>query len=318
MTNLFNELTAAGNLPKHVALLTVHGSRAYGTNTPESDTDVKGVCFAPLSTYLGFRGNFEQKEFKRDDLDCEGVVYEVRKFLKLAADSNPNICEVLWTDPSDHLFVSDLGQELLDRRGDFLSKKARFTFAGYAASQLKRIKSHRNWLLDPPKGRPQREDFGLAGDGAMTPSQLGAFKELENKGHEFSGDVVTVLQKEKAYHNALTHYKQYKNWEKSRNPKRAQQERDFGYDTKHAMHLVRLSRMCVEILEGKGVVVKRPDAEELNEIRNGLWSYERVVEHAENLDAKAGELYKTSSLPDTVDYDSLNEFCVNLVERYWL
>jgi len=44
-------------------------------------------------------------------------------------------------------------------------------------------------------------------------------------------------------------------------------EAKFGFDTKHAMHLIRLLRMAREILETGVVHVKRPDAEELSAIR---------------------------------------------------
>src|SRR5690606_38728560 len=56
---------------------------------------------------------------------------------------------------------SDIGKELLDIRESFLSKKARFTLAGYARSQLKRIHVHRKWLLQPIENKPERKDFGL-------------------------------------------------------------------------------------------------------------------------------------------------------------
>mgnify|MGYP001607055563 CR=1 FL=1 len=46
---------------------------------------------------------------------------------------------------------------------------------------------------------------------------------------------------------------------------------------KHAMHLVRLMRMCKEILITCEVVVKRPDREELLAIRNGAWSYYKLI-----------------------------------------
>ncbi len=41
--------------------LTKHGSQAYGTNTPTSDLDVRGVCIPPIKTHnLGLLNNFHQ------------------------------------------------------------------------------------------------------------------------------------------------------------------------------------------------------------------------------------------------------------------
>lgn len=306
-------------LTENTIFLTVHGSRCYGTNTPESDTDLKGICIPPKQFYLGLLDTkFEQAEFKVAEKDTEGVIYELRKFLILAANTNPNICEVLFTDPKDHLIVTPLGQRILDNKEKFITTRARFSFGGYARGQLHRIKSHRNWLLNPPKEAPKRSDFGLSDDEHMSVSELGAYKALEDKGVDLSVNAVNVLQKEKAFHNAATQFKQYKNWEKTRNAARAQLEADFGYDTKHGMHLVRLMRMCVEIMEGKGVLVDRTniDREDLMEVRNGQWTYEKLIEEADSLDAKATELVKTSTLKKDVDQQWLSDFTMELLEEF--
>lgn len=84
-------------------------------------------------------------------------------------------------------------------------------------------------------------------------------------------------------------HKQYWTWKKNRNEARGDLEEQFGYDTKHAMHLVRLLRMGVEALRDGEIVVKRPDAEELLSIRNGAWTYEEVVKYAESMDKEVRE-----------------------------
>ena len=53
---------------------------------------------------------------------------------------------------------------------------------------------------------------------------------------------------------------------------------------KHAMHLVRLLRMAEEALTGHGIIVKRPDAKELLDIRAGAWEYDDLVKWAEDKD----------------------------------
>lgn len=66
-------------------LLTKHGSQAYGTSTPESDLDVKGVAVAPRECYLGFLRRFEQAEFAKymvevdgKEMEVDAVVYDLR------------------------------------------------------------------------------------------------------------------------------------------------------------------------------------------------------------------------------------------------
>jgi len=94
----------------------------------------------------------------------------------------------------------------------------------------------------------------------------------------YDANFMEYLRKEKSYSQARTRYKQYQSWVKHRNPARAEIEARYGYDCKHAMHLVRLLRMGGEILETGAMQVYRPDREELLEIRNGSWTYERLVE----------------------------------------
>jgi hypothetical protein len=88
---------------------------------------------------------------------------------------------------------------------------------------------------------------------------------------------------------------------------RAASHKAWGYDTKDAMHLVRLMRMGVEILEGKGVLVRRHDADELQAIRNGEWELSEVLNHAEELKQKFRELEQTTTLQENPQYELANK-----------
>jgi predicted nucleotidyltransferase len=308
------------DIDKHTIYLTVHGSRAYGTNVATSDTDYKGVAIPPKEFLLGYAFAFDQKE----ELVSKGhphdkVVFDLQKFIKLAADCNPNIIEVLHTSSSDILKVTKLGERLLENRDLFISKKAKFTFSGYAHAQLKRIQTHRSWLLNPPGEKPTRSAFGLPEEGnkVVGGSTMGAFDELSAAGYSFGAEVMMGIQKEKKYATALQHWKQYMNWKDTRNVDRAELEAKHGFDTKHGMHLIRLMRMCNEILEGKGVLVKRPDADELREIRFGAWHFDKLIEEANKLEVKAEKLYETSTVvPNIPPVHKINDLCVGMIESY--
>lgn len=122
-------------LQANTIYLTKHGSIAYGTNTPDSDEDIRGICIPPKEYYFGFKNNFEQAQLKEPDV----VIFDIKKFLKLAANANPNCLEILFVDPGDIIFVSDLGKKILDNNHLFLSKKIKHTMMGYAAHNLKKI-----------------------------------------------------------------------------------------------------------------------------------------------------------------------------------
>lgn len=301
-------------------LRVVHGSYAYGTNVPTSDRDVKGVCIEPMSHRLGFLHSFEQFERAASKgHDTDEVIYALWKFAKLASDCNPNIIEVLHVDDSDVFEMDDFGAELRHHRYAFLSRKAKFTFSGYAHAQLKRIKTHRAWLLNPPVAPPTRKEFGLSEATKLTTSELGAFEASVAQGMdiELPKDVLTLFVKEKQYASAKMHFDQYVNWTKTRNPARSALEAKYGYDTKHGMHLLRLMRMCVEILKTGHVYVRRPDAAELLTVRNGGWEYDRLIEEAERLQALCDELYETSMLQHEPDRAFLDNLIVDMTLRYY-
>ena len=158
-----HQIPYSGNLewlvPRTI-LYVVSGSRAYGTSRPDSDYDYKGVAVPPKSYRDGFLQHFEQAEFKIPP-DGEATIFGIQKFFALAADCNPNVLEALWTADEDVLLCTPAGEKLRSIRKAFLSRKAVHRFRGYAMSQLKRIETHRRWLLNPADHQPTRKEFGL-------------------------------------------------------------------------------------------------------------------------------------------------------------
>jgi len=299
-------------LPERTIFVGVHGSQAYGTSTPESDIDVKGLCIAPKEYYLGYTKTFEQAEGK-DPYDM--VIYSLPKFMNLASACNPNIIEILNIDPEDWVVESTLFRKLWESRDLFLSKKARFTFSGYATAQLKRIKTHRSWLLLPPTHRPTRAEFGLPEQQKLSQSEIGAVQKLIEENVPVDISVMQLFQMEMKYQSAKRSWEQYENWKKERNEKRAVLEANFGYDTKHAMHLVRLLLMAEEILLTGKVLVKRPDATFLKEIRQGKMSYDELIEWAEKQESRIVAAHLTSTLPEEPNRQKLEQLCQELTEE---
>jgi len=280
------------DIKKQTILLVISGSRAYGMDTPESDVDVKGVAVAPKEYYLGFLNNFEQadkashmtcfydaltdeEKKKADEGEFEGSIYDIQKFFKLASNANPNILDVLFCRDEDIRVVTPAGKMIRDNRDLFLSKKVKFTFSGYAMSQLKRIKTHRRWLLEPMKQAPTRSEFGLPEHKKLLRSdQLEAaesvikkkldeweidFGDMDDAGKIYIQDqisnylseinvtsddkyiaaakavglddnLIEFVLREREYKTKMRNWKQYQEWKRSRNPKRAALEEKHGYD----------------------------------------------------------------------------------------
>jgi len=235
---------------------TVAGSHLYGTAVETSDRDERGVFLVPRDVWVGLERGHEQFEDKTNDR----VLYEFRKFLKLCLDCNPNMVELLFVPESMWLHSTPTWEYVVSHRKMFLSTKARHTFSGYAHSQLKRLKNHREWL---------------------------------------NGKVPTNPDELKAWNL----------WKANRNPKRFALEEKFGYDTKHAMHLFRLMDEGKELLLTGHMTLPRPNAELLVRVRNGLWTYEEMMERVEEFDKMFDEWEKKSVLPHTPDREGVNKLC---------
>ncbi|MFK7985801.1 MAG: nucleotidyltransferase domain-containing protein [Sandaracinaceae bacterium] len=291
---------------------TLHGSRAYGLAREGSDTDLKGVIVGPRAWYFGLEPGPEQVE-----LSADHVRWELRKLLRLAAASNPTVIEVLFADDADHVTVTPAGERLLAARDGMLSLKVADTFGGYAHGQLARIQRHRRWLLEPPAAPPTRAQFDLPERATLPKDQLGAATRMLETGEldeaELPTGFLARLANERRFRAAQKEWGQFVGWQKHRNAKRAALEAQHGYDTKHAMHLVRLGRMAVEILEHGEVRVRRDDREELLAIRDGAWSYDTLMEHAEALRQQREQAKRTSSLPKAPDAGRLDALCQQLI-----
>ncbi len=371
-------------LERHTIFMTLAGSTAHGTAREGSDVDLRGVCVAPLRQRLSLFGSFEQYEgpvpdglgvlvmprlvahaTARRSLDTkvEAVVFDAAKFVRLCASANPNALEILFADERDWVLETPAWRRLHDERHRFLTKKVQQTFLGYAMAQLKKIKTHRSWLLTPPLRKPVREDWGLPATFSMLSAddqnrieqsiaeklrtygideldmpksariaieeRLNAFcrdvlsaseGELEERMRAVAThalnlpvNVVAALNAERKYRAATKQWDSYETWKRQRNPARAELEREHGYDTKHAMHLVRLMRTGLEILERGELAVRRPDAAELIAIRDGALSFDELLATAARLEEAMKVAATRATLPDDVDHGHADRLAVELM-----
>jgi uncharacterized protein len=323
-------------LEKSIIFECIAGSHAYGLNTPESDTDYRGICIPPIDYWFGLF-SFEQHEAKAPN---DRVIFNIIKFLNLAVDNNPNIIELFFMPDDCIVLTTKSWDKLAEHRNEFLSKKVRHSYGGYAFSQIKRVKTHREWLLNPPTHQPTREEFGLPQHQKMSADYMGAIESLmklefgihqndidadkdlvlKNVPSDFiPADIMGLYEKERAYRNAKKRWEQYQNWVKTRNPKRADLERKFGYDTKHMSHTFRLLIQGEEILS-KGTLstrLSKENQEFCRAIKLGAYSYDELIEKADTLmGERFDSLYLTSTLPSSVDMKKVSDLAIEIVEEY--
>jgi hypothetical protein len=133
-----------------------------------------------------------------------------------------------------------------------------------------------------------------------------------------NGTIIGILFfDEPSYQHAKSNYDKFWEWKLNRNSSRSALEEQFGYDTKHAMHLVRLLRMGHEALTEGVIRVRRPDAQELLSIRAGAWTYEQVVEYAEHMNAEVDKALKTSQLRKDVDLIQVTKLIMDVQNSVW-
>jgi predicted nucleotidyltransferase len=140
-------------LPDGIILAGYRGSKAHNTwvapTDPNSvdDIDIMAIFVPPLNYYFGLAGmSKRQRGTKEKMLELNGVTwdsvsYELKKYVHLLLNSNPNVLSLLWIRENLYFKVTEIGQELIDNRDIFVSKQAYNSFVGYANSQLKRMEN---------------------------------------------------------------------------------------------------------------------------------------------------------------------------------
>ncbi|SMP23760.1 Predicted nucleotidyltransferase [Chryseobacterium profundimaris] len=131
----------------------ISGSRAFGLATENSDTDIRGIYYAPKEDFFGLN-YIPQISNETNDI----TYYEIGRFVELLQKNNPNILEIL-SSPEDCIQHKNTLMDLL-KPEDFLSKLCKDTFAGYAISQIKKAKGLNKKILNPiEKERKSILDF---------------------------------------------------------------------------------------------------------------------------------------------------------------
>ena len=138
----------------------VSGSRAYGTDLPHSDTDLKGVFVLPEADFYGL-GYVPQVANDTND----EVFYELRRFVELLLKNNPTVLELLATPPDCVVYQHPLFA--LFRPENFLSQLCRQSFAEYAVAQIRKAQGLHKKINHPePPARKSVLDFCYVTAGA--------------------------------------------------------------------------------------------------------------------------------------------------------
>lgn len=334
---------------------TITGSKAYGLDTPASDTDIRGVFVLPKSSFYSLDYT---KQVSNESNDI--VYYELKRFMELLARNNPNILELL-SMPEDCILYKDEVMRTL-QSGMFLSKLCEKTFANYAFAQIKKAYGLEKKIVNPmEKERKTVLDFCFVyiNDQSMALNDFLQMKELDQSKMGLSAlphlrdcynlfytehlsyagivkktesDDVCVSNIPKGerpiamlyfnkdgYSVYCKRYHEYWNWVATRNEDRFNTTMAHGkkYDSKNMMHVFRLLLMAKEIATENRLFVRRSDREFLLNIKQGKYEYDELVQKAEQLRDELPALYEKADLPDEPNMIMINGLLAEMRDKYY-
>lgn len=314
------------HLNKHIILLGLAGSYSYGTNNDNSDIDVRGVAVNSKSDLLGMT-TFEQ--YVDDKTDT--VVYSFNKMVNLLLSCNPNTIELLGLRRENYLYLNAIGEELLANRKMFLSKRAIQSFGGYADAQLRRLQ---NALARDsyPQSEKEKHIFNSVKNAMHDFRQR--YEKFENGSIKIYIDdsVNPEFETEIFMDTNLKHYplRDYKNlWSEMSNIVKdydklgkRNKKKDDNHLNKHAMHLVRLFMMAIDILErGEINTYREKEHDLLLKIRGGGFQKEDGTFSEEfygivsDYEKRLSYAAENTDLPDEPDMRVVQEFVMSVNEK---
>lgn len=311
------------HLQERVIFLTLGGSYSYGTNIDTSDVDVRGCALNSPLDILGLT-NFEQVV----NTETDTTVYSFNKLISLLLSCNPNTIEMLGCKPEHYFLITDIGKEMVDNRKMFLSRRAVHSFGGYANQQLRRLE---NAIARDKLSQERREEHILKSMQSAVKSFEGRYTSFENgsmvlytaesERDDLDKEIFADIHIDKypvrefnSVMNDLTNI--IGTYEKlnHRNHKK-----DDNHLNKHAMHLIRLYLMCLDILEKEDIITYRgEDHDLLMSIRGGEYQREdgtylpEFFEMVNDLEKRLAYAKENTSLPSNPDMKRVEEFVMSV------
>ena len=116
---------------------------------------------------------------------------------------------------------------------------------------------------------------------------------------------------------AMSQLSKIKNKTNSSNPKRSDLIQQFGFDTKFAMHAVRLYLQIEQIMLEGNLVVDR-NATILRGIRNGEWELEKIIEWCSEKESQLEKAYiETNEVPHKPNEQKIRDLLLECITMHY-
>jgi len=285
-----------------ICYLTLAGSYAYGTNNENSDIDIRGFYLEDKNDF--FTLNQIKEDYINENTDT--VLYSFKKFIKLLINCNPNIIELLGTKKEHILFINDIGKELRNNYQLFLSKKAYNTFIGYATAQLQQLENALSLTNNKDEQILNSIQSMLLKESNQFNGEFNIYLDNELKCNISSNNISLkyLISFIKGLEANVNNFNKINN----RNKKK-----DTLHLYKHAMHLIRLYLIGIDILKNQQINTYRyKEHKLLMDIRNGQLSMQEIFKLKDDLQLEINKAYQYSTLPNNPNYDKINNLMLNI------
>ena len=301
------------------------GSVLYGTNTPESDQDYKGV-FLPSKreillgripkSYNTSRKKAEGERNTSEDVDTE--IYSLHYFIKLACEGQTVALDMLHAPDNMVIETSQAWKAIVENREKFYTKNLN-AFVGYARKQASKygLRSGRlGNIREVIKVLEKYERIKL----------LKIWDELPNLEHtkksfcDKSKLRMYEIAGKKFQETTSVDYvlKCLKDFETKYGERARLAERNEGIDWKSISHALRAAYQVRQLLTENTITFPLKNAPYLKEVKAGRLDYlTEVVPVLEGLMDEAEKLSKQSTLPDEVDRAFWDDFICEVIDRVY-
>lgn len=301
------------------------GSQLYGTDTPDSDIDYKGIFLPSKSEILlnkvpkSYNENTKKgSEEKNTSEDVDIEIYSLHYFIKLACEGQTVALDMLHAPFDMILTKSDIWDSIILNRKMFYTKNLK-SFVGYARKQAAKygIKGSRLNAAKEVIDFLKKYDPEIKLQAIWNHLPIGEHLHFIEPNpddipqYQVCGKIFQATSKINYVLPILERfYKQY--------GKRAQDAaKNKGIDWKAISHAIRAALQVKQLLLENNITFPLRKAKFLREVKLGKYDYiTEIVPVLENLMDEVEELSKRSSLPNKVNRNYWDKWLISTLEEH--
>ena len=290
----------------------VFGSHLYGTDTPDSDRDYKGV-FIPdtKDIYLGripntYHTHTKSGDGKNTSADVDTEIHSLHHFIDLACKGEMEAIDMLHAPPDMWLESSPIWERIISERHRFYTANMK-AFKGYIGKQANkygvkgsRIAAARSALSCMLGGSSYK--LSAIWDILPTGEYL---KKMEIEGNQFYEVCGRKIQNTLTIGNA---YEIVKKILDNYGERAKMAESNEGIDWKAISHAFRAAYELRELYTERTITFPLPEKALVKKIKTGAFDFKYVWWRLEELVEEIEILASSSNLPDKVSRKFWNDF----------